>query len=383
VAVVAVVAVAVAAVVGSGDETEPDGDGAGGSGDAEPATEAQLDAMVAEISDFVAEERGLEFREPVEVELEDDAGFEARLLEDFDEDAEDMADLQVMYKALGLLGPDDDLMAQLEEAYGVGVVGFYDPETDELVVRGTALTPSVRITIAHELVHALDDQHFDLDRTEYDERDDEIGYGFAALVEGQATLVEEEYLYSLSDEEQDQYLDEMLDQVGGGVPDVPDVLLEVISSPYVDGPPFVDELWLASGEEGVNAAYRDPPRTSEQVLRPDAYLDREAPVDVPHPSPDGALVEEGVLGQLMIELTLAQVVDPQQAETAATGWGGDWAVAWQEGERSCMRAVVVGDTAADSDELHDAWSAWSDEVPLTATVQQGDPGGPTTVTACA
>ena len=75
----------------------------------------------------------------------------------------------------------------------MGVVGFYDPETDELVVRGAALTPYVRTTIAHELVHALDDQHLDLDRPEYDEADDEIGFGFSSVVEGNARRVENAY----------------------------------------------------------------------------------------------------------------------------------------------------------------------------------------------
>jgi len=70
-----------------------------------------------------------------------------------------------------------------------GVVGFYDPETKQLVVRGTDTTPFTRRVLAHELTHALDDQHFDLNRQQLDKADDETGFGFSALVEGNARRV--------------------------------------------------------------------------------------------------------------------------------------------------------------------------------------------------
>jgi hypothetical protein len=398
---IAVLGIATLAVVGAGDDSNDPGaseedqpaasdddasDSAdsGGSGDepgGEVPTEAELSAVVEEISAFVEDERGLDFRQPVQVELEDDAGFEQRLLEDFDEEAEEMAQAEVLYKALGLLAPDETLMAVLEQAYSGGVVGFYDPETDELVVRGTALTPSIRVTIAHELTHALDDQHFDLDRTEYDDADDEIGFGFTALAEGQAIVIEQAYVESLSPEEQEEYFDEMMEG-GGGLADVPSVIVDMIAAPYIYGPDLVDELASADGQEGVDAAYAEPPRTSEQVLDPEAYLEGEGAVEVPHPTPDGEVVEDGVLGQLMIELVLSQAVPPGDAEDAALGWGGDWFTTWEDGERACTRVTMVGDDADETDELRDAWDEWSEGVDLDVTVEQAAAGDPVTVTSC-
>ena len=183
------------------------GDEAGSGGDPppttqpEPATEAEIEEAVAEISDFVASERELDFVNPVQVELEGEGDFQDRLLADFDEDADQLRNTEVFLEGLGLVDPGTDLVESMRSLLGVGVVGFYDPETDELVVRGAALTPYVRTTIAHELVHALDDQHLDLDRPEYDEADDEIGFGFSAIVEGNARRVENAYRASLSDEE--------------------------------------------------------------------------------------------------------------------------------------------------------------------------------------
>src|SRR5690606_24383575 len=120
-----------------------------------PLSQDELEALVEELQAFVADARGLEFLEPVEVELADGDAFQSRLLEDFEEDADEIAQVEVFYKALGLLDPGADLLEELRAIYSAGVLGFYDPETDELVVRGTALTPYVRKTIVHELVHAL------------------------------------------------------------------------------------------------------------------------------------------------------------------------------------------------------------------------------------
>ena len=159
----------------------------------EPATEEEVEATVAEISDFVAQERGLDFLEPVDRRARGRGAFQDRLLADFDEDAEELRETEVFLEGLGLVEPDIDLVESMRSLLGVGVVGFYDPETDELVVRGAALTPYVRTTIAHELAHALDDQHFDLDRPEYDEADDESASASAPLVEGNARRVENAY----------------------------------------------------------------------------------------------------------------------------------------------------------------------------------------------
>src|SRR5918996_3075277 len=223
--------------------------------DVPPASEAEVREAVDEISAVVEQERGLSFREPVEVDLAGEGEFQRRLLEDFDEDVDELRRAEVVFQALGLVGPDIDLVESMRELLGAGVVGFYDPETDELVVRGTALPPYVRTTIAHELTHALDDQHLDLDRPEYDDADDEIGFGFGAVVEGNARRIEEAYLFGLSEEEQLDAAAEEL-SLGGGVDlgDVPLVLVELIGAPYGLGQRLVDELVDDGGQEALDAA---------------------------------------------------------------------------------------------------------------------------------
>src|SRR3712207_9092098 len=66
-------------------------------------------------------------------------------------------------RALGLVdGPFD--ASVLDAGAEEGVLGFYDSQRRRLYVRGDAATPAVRRVLVHQLTHALDDQHFGLER---------------------------------------------------------------------------------------------------------------------------------------------------------------------------------------------------------------------------
>lgn len=361
---------------------------------ADAPTAAELEALVAEISTFVEEERGLAFKRPVAVELAAGDEFTERLLADFEDEEAELAETQVLFEAFGLLEPGTSLSEVLQDALGGGVIGFYDPETDELVVRGAALTPSVRVTIAHELTHALDDQHFELERPAYDADDsddadgdgipDEVPFGFTSLVEGSASVVDEAYLESLSDDERDEYDDEQAD-MSGGMPDVPEIVLSQIGLPYVLGPVLVAALETAGGQERLDAAYAEPPSTSEGVMHPDLYLAGEGAVEVPQPEvePGGEVVgEPSVMGELFTVLVLSEEIPSPDAFAAGRGWGGDLLVTWSDGDRSCVRTTMVGDSAEETAELYDAWSEWAESAPVEATITPLDAADPFTVTSC-
>jgi hypothetical protein len=349
------------------------------------ATEAELDAAVADISAFVEDVRGLTFEQPVDVELLGEGDFQDRLLADFDEDADELRKDEVLLKGLGLVPPDVDLVDAMRSLLGAGVVGFYDPETAALVVRGTALTPYVRTTIAHELTHALDDQHFDLSRPAYDEATDEIGFGFGSVVEGDARRVENAYRDSLSRAERaDAAAEEMRLASDYDIGAIPPVLVELIGAPYTYGEEFVDDLVDDGGEDELAGALAAPPHTSEQVLYPDKFRENEGPVDVPHPEVAGEVVDEGVAGELLLALLLADEIGADDAVTTTTGWGGDWAVAWIDAQgRPCTTITVVGDNARETAELRDGVDSWVEGRGQGATITQDDARSPMTVESCA
>ena len=380
IAVVVVLAAGVAALVLTGD----DGPGTDLAADKAPSTTAEappttpppttaepppptteprtpLERAVVELSAFVARERGLEFLRPVQVELLADGPFEARLLRDVEEEREAVDQSEKVLRALGLLEPGVDLFETYVSFYGGAVLGFYDPETDELVVRGGDLNPYVRSTLVHELTHALDDQHFELHRPELEEGDDEAAFAFSALVEGVGVTVESSYQQGLSADEQAESQQEAA-EFGGRVDyaSVPPIVTSLVQFPYLGGPPFVSALVRHGGDAEVDAALRDPPTTTEQILYPEIYLAGDDPISVPPPPAGGAIIEDGTYGQWVLYLTLADVLDGDAASQAADGWGGDSYVAWDEGpSRTCVRMAFAMDTPNDLRELDDAWRQWA------------------------
>lgn len=326
-----------------------------------PPTKDELDAVVAELSAFVAEVRGLAFEAPVPVTLLDDAAFTARVEQDAIEDIAELDETEGVLRALGLLEDGVDLAATLRSFLGAGVVGFYDPETGELVVRGAAITPYVRLTIAHELTHALDDQHFELDRPALDEADDESGAGFSALVEGNAVRVEDAFRATLSDEEREQAeAEEARLSASLDLSKVPRVVPELIAFPYAFGPTLVQTLLEEGGEGRVDEAFSAPPTTTEQVLDPAAWLAHgEPPIEVAPPTAEGEVFDQGVLGLWGIVLLLEDEVGQRDAVEAARGWGGDWYVAWSQGDDVCVRATFQMDSADDLRQLASALDSWA------------------------
>lgn len=326
-----------------------------------PATAAGIDAEVARISDFVARARDLPFDHPVKVTLLDDAAFKARVRKDAVDDEKDLTETEGVLRALGLLKPGVSLQEVLTSFLEQGVVGFYDPKTDELVVRGAAMTPYVRVTLAHELTHALDDQHFQLDRPAVDKSDDEQSIAFSALVEGNAVRVQEEYKATLSKGDR-QAADDEEARLGRGVDlsSIPRVIPELIGFPYIFGPRLLDSLVRAGGERRVDAAFKAPPVTTEQIVDSVAWLaGKAAPVKVAPPAADGTVYDQGVLGFWGVYVLLEQELGQKDAAAAAQGWGGDWYVAWKRGDATCVRATFVMDTRRDLQELTGALEEWA------------------------
>ncbi len=307
---------------------------------------------------FVEQETGRPFRSFPVIELEASDDFEARLLADLHESQSDIDRDGHLFTALGLLAPEDDLYTSMRGLLGVGVVGFYAPETDELVVRGKTVTPYVAETVTHELVHALDDQWYGLHRPVYDDRSDEVGFGFAALVEGHALQIQDRWREAQPAEVRLDASTEQLAYVSDiDVSRFPVMALRLISAPYLHGPAFVAALDTA----GIDLAepFAAPAVSSEQVLHPERYLAAELPVVVTNPPADGEVVAEGTLGEFLLRQVLTvHLGDAQRASGVADGWAGDRYTTWIGAEGAdCVRVDLVADTDRDLRELVGAFAA--------------------------
>jgi hypothetical protein len=337
------------------------------------AAAARTPVAVRAVQADVTELRGLRFRRQVPVTIEAPARLARRLLRTLDAET-DEADEARVGRALAVLGQlprGTDLPRLRRRIQAESVLGFYlpgRPPKGRLHVRSShGLDPYAKVVLAHELTHALTDQHFDLTRSDRlaaaTGRDDEAA-AYAALVEGDATLTMQRYLRErLSPAEQAAA---GLAAAGDRTPRrdaAPAVIRESMLFPYREGVRFVFALWRAGGWAAVNRAYRDPPTSTEQILHPDRYLvrrDRPQRVTVPDASGRlGAGWRPGAdigFGELDARLLLDEHLSASAAAAAAAGWDGGGLRTFERAGRTALVLRTVWDSAADAAEFCTAMS---------------------------
>src|SRR5688572_7534481 len=131
---------------------------------------------------------GLRFKSPPKLEVRTKAQVREYLLGKFDEQqpAQELAGEEAVYKTLGLIPQSLDLRKFLLDLYTEQIVGFYDPAKKVLYVVEGAPREIARITVAHELIHALQDQYINLDSLQRSTGDADRTLAAQAVVEGQA-----------------------------------------------------------------------------------------------------------------------------------------------------------------------------------------------------
>lgn len=370
-------AVALATVERDGDGESP----SNGAVEREPAKKvkppAAWDPRVAELADFVAEERGLRFKHPVAVRFLTEAAYLKEVGADREAtlSAEEKQEIEVFTgqtRALGLLPKGVDPLDAVNTVVDEGTLAYYDPDKEEMVVRGTEVTVFVRTTLVHELTHALQDQHFDIDRTFDTSGADTV---FQALVEGDAVRIEDLYIASLGRSDQEAYEQEEAEtqediDYGG----VPPAFLQLFGAPYELGAPMTTILVEAKGQDRLDALFRKPPQSDEAMINPFALLDDDKPADVPRPKlkPGEKKTDDGDFGSLTWYVVLATFIDPRTALAAVDGWKGDAYAGYKKDGNNCLRIDFRGDTPKDADEMKSALDEWqrafaSNRVTVTRT----------------
>lgn len=350
------------------------------------------DPRVAEIADWVARERNLDFEHKVEVEFLTPAEYKQVSsggdAETSAEEQQALDDTVAEFRALGLLEGDVDLGEASDTLSDAGTLAFYSPSTEKVYVRGTKLTPGLRVTLAHELTHVLQDQHFGFGR-----EDDDLSQGqYAALravAEGDAERIENRYIEEqLTKEERAAYEKESKgDSASRDEIDrkVPPVMTALFAAPYIFGPQLVSYL-EGLGPDGIDKAFEQPP--SEEVLWDPRQFgkgssDRET-IDLAPPK-GAEEIDSGDFGPIAWYLVLASRLDPKQALRAVDGIGDDGYVVYRRGDdKVCVQIAAEADTPADLAELTKAAQDWaakdgSERATIAATeervtVSSCDPG---------
>jgi len=325
-------------------------------------------AAVAPIAAFVSRDRGLAFKHTVPVHLLSPEVFDARIAaQDVPGGAAQGADdrrTAAELRSLGLLSGSVDLVHAESAADSGTVLGYYDSTTKALYVRGRDLTPEVRVTIAHELTHALQDQYFGLNRLDDAATTTGAQSALDALEEGDAVLDEGDYLNSLPLAQQRQ---DSAEESGPSGPASGPGIVEVDDNvPYVLGPDLVGAIYAAGGNRAIDTAFRNPPTTELDVLDPVDYL-RHVPT-TSLATPRLAAGERRVgspsdFGALTLYVTLASRIDPTSALGTADGWGGGSMVQYQAGGRTCTAVSVTGRSGPATAAIARALAEWAGTMP--------------------
>jgi hypothetical protein len=338
-----------------GDLLQCLGSGAPGAPSAPAETEGSIEEQVAAIADEVERIRDLEFSHPVRPEFLSGEEAGARIQQLFLEEYTDVVaerESRVLV-ALGAIPPGTDLRELRAETLGQQVAGFYEPETGELVVRtsGQELTPLDKVTLSHELEHALADQRLRLP-VPADLRPGREDADLAALavVEGDATLTMQRFSQALLFDEQIGLIDpQVVAESEAGLAGLPAYLEQELLFPYEQGLSFVCGLFAEGGWEAVNEAYENPPESTAQVLFPDRYAAGEAPTDPRDPSSPGRRWRSEGARQLgaanLLWLFSAPGDDPGRALSdpmeRASAWAGGEVRLWTRGPATAVGMAIA------------------------------------------
>ncbi|MBN2496680.1 MAG: hypothetical protein JXR96_18970 [Deltaproteobacteria bacterium] len=335
-------------------------------------------AIVA-IGEQVSRARGLAFLRPVRFRLLGSADMQAQAREQasFERDDARSRRATALLSMLGLVRAGCDAAGAIEAIVSTQPAGAYQQGRDRLLIveRPRVRSELLEIAdallgrdlsygeiVAHELTHALQDQHFGLDPPESARDNADARLAHAALVEGDAFLTGYRMGAGALVAEPAAFLDFARHHAPDMGEEVPAYLQERFKFPYLEGGAFVLALERASGWAAVDAAHRSPPRSTEEVLHPERYLaGLQRDLDPPRIPDLDALGEavpgfEPVLAETLGEWAIGLMV--ARGQRRASGWGGDRALLFERSRDGArlLAWVVDWDSPAAATAFFDAFA---------------------------
>jgi hypothetical protein len=235
---------------------------------------------------------------------------------------------QAFLEALGVLPPGADYEASVYDALRESLAGMYEPFDKTMYVPSDLTADILAMSRAHEAVHALQDQHFDLaKREQWVPGAGDTMLARSCLAEGDATSASDAH-------------PPIVDV------DALDYIERELAAPYVFGTAFVRALRQRGGWDEVNRAWAHD-LTSEQILHPAKWFSGETAAVVPPPTiaslgPGAERVWSDVRGELGIRLALGSAV-------GAEGWDGDTVVVAHAGKTTAVAWRIRYDDVAQAE----------------------------------
>ncbi|MBI3951590.1 MAG: hypothetical protein HY314_14155 [Acidobacteria bacterium] len=346
----------------------------------EPKPQVKPSAVLGATEEILAEVgvlRGLEVLHPVKADLQSRAQIEHSLVEDMNEKMtpEEFEAEAKALTMLGLIPKDFKLRDFLIRLLTEQIAGYYRPKTKMLYLADWLALDEQRTVMVHELMHALQDQHFSLERFEEPPKgESDRDLAIHALIEGEATAVMVNYLlkpYKLDIARVPVPISALFEQMQETGDDrsellraAPPAIRETLLFPYTQGTQFVQHLLRETSWARVSDAYKNPPESTEQILHPERFVSRDEPKSV-RLAPLEPVLGDGwkqrlsdVNGEFGYLVVLAEYIDGEAARRAAEGWDGDRLALYENNQTGTLLLTHLStwDSVADAVEFTTAYA---------------------------
>ena len=333
--------------------------------------EGPTPAVIATVEEQVETVRGLRYTSHVDVKALTQEQIDRRLTKNFDKTypINFYARRSQAWGTIGVIPAGTSIRDALLAFLTGQVVGFYNPANGQLVYIGDdELSLTERYILAHELTHAIDDQHFGLGRLDsiLAKCDDEAFTAGLGAIEGSAQFFAAQVILRFPSDA----------PVGGGgdsgsLDGVPPFISTLQLWPYDAGMAFIQELNDRGGTPLVDRALTTFPVSTEQIVHPERWpFDTPQPVDVPDL---GQALGAGwrdldvmTVGEVWLQLMLELRLDDEEAARAASGWDGGLYRAWTDGSETAVVLRTVWDSTQDANDFFHAMRGWTGETAFAA-----------------
>jgi hypothetical protein len=350
-----------------------------GSGHITPEQAKQLFALVDELMKFASDESGLPIKSTVKRTLTSRAAVEAYLTEKFNEDesARRLERDEIVLKKFGLLDHDFALKPFLLILLKEQIEAYYDSKTKTVNLLDWVDVEDQKPVLAHELTHALQDQHSDLEKWDDQTPDDvstdaagdqdhlardEMDTARDAVAEGQATAVMMDYVLKPMGKslvKDPEIMERLKDQMTASenspvMARAPLLLSESMLFPYREGLSFEQDIWMDQGQAAAFAGALDrPPTSSWEIINPRVYEQKQIPA-IPllpnfHPITDKLYkpYDIGQVGQLDLHILSelfggdAAAMDLTPAWNGGIYWAGQLRSATTPAEQDTTKSLAL------------------------------------------
>jgi len=311
-------------------------------------------AAADEVLEQMGEITGLKLRTPLKKTLRSREEIRAHVIQEMNED-KDQAERyagQRAAEAFGLLPKGFNLDSFMVDLLTEQIAGLYDPKAHEFYVADWIPIEDQRMVMAHELTHALEDQHFEIEAWAKAARpNDDAELARESVLEGSAMLAMVEYLLQGSGRSLEDLPDIDPSMIIGDMTETPQLkkapgfLKDALIFPYIDGMRFSAAVLKPKGWSGLSEIFARPPASTQQIMHPALYRAAKAPGAVGLPSIEKKLgegwtkLEDNTMGEFGWKEVLKEFLGESRATPLSAAWDGDRYIVFEQ--KASKRLLLI------------------------------------------